>query len=112
MKNAKAIFALVLVGTLIYTVYMIAPCYFSNWQFQDDIASLAKFPGTMDDEALRLDAVKKAAAHGILLTSDQILVVREGNLVTITADYSVHVDLHFKQMDLDMHATSAKGNNN
>src|SRR5579859_4319227 len=79
MKNAKAIFALVLVGTLIYTVYMIAPCYFSNWQFQDDIASLAKFPGTMDDEALRLDAVKKAAAHGILLTSDQILVVREGN---------------------------------
>ena len=96
----------------VYLCIQVIPPYFNNYQFQDSIDEVARFSGvdpraTEDD--IRLKVYKSAQDYSIPLTAEQINVRRNGSEVAIWADYSVHLNIPVRPMDLDFHpATKAK----
>lgn len=96
----------------VYLCIQVIPPYFNNYQFQDSIEEVARFSGvdphaTEDD--IRLKVYKSAQDYSIPVTAEQINVRRNGTEVAIWADYSVHLDIPVRPMDLDFHpATKAK----
>lgn len=96
----------------IYLLLLVIPPYFHNYQFQDSIDETARFSGvdpraTEDD--IRQKVFKSAQDYDVPLTAEQINVRRNGTEVAIWADYSVHLNVLVRPMDLDFHpATKAK----
>ena len=96
----------------VYLLIQVIPPYFNNYQFQDSIEEVARFSGvdaraTEDD--IRLKAYKAAQDYNIPVTAEQINVRRNGTEIAIWADYSVHLNIPVRPMDLDFHpATKAK----
>lgn len=112
MKSLRSILGVGLAVVAIYVLWQVIPPYFHNYQFQDAIEETARFSGidarTTEDD-IRMKAFKSAQEYDVPLTADQIKVTLNGSEVAIWADYTVHVDLPLRPLDLDFHpATKAK----
>jgi hypothetical protein len=108
MKSLRAIFGIVFIVAVVYSTFLLVPPYYSNYQFQDVITSEARLntytQKTEDD--MREYLWRKAKDFDIPVTKDQINVVREGKSVSISVDYTVHVDLPGYPLDLQFHPAS------
>jgi hypothetical protein len=101
----------VIVGGM-YVAIKVAPPYFYNYEFQDDIRDEATrdsySPKTEGD--IRQAVLKKAQHYDIPLTEDGIQVQRLGSgysgTVIIKAPYIVHVDLPGYPLDLHFDAST------
>jgi hypothetical protein len=56
--------------------------------------------GNKTEDIIRDDVVKKALEYDIVLHPDQVIVRQDGRNTSISADYTVHVDLPFYPLDL------------
>ena len=111
MKTIKALFGLFVVVAMFYLAWKVLPPYFSNYQFQDELETQARYfsYGTPKSEQDIRDAIaKKAHEYDIPLTSDQVKVERMGPELAISADYTVHIDIPMYPFDL--HFTPATKN--
>jgi len=102
MRSLKALLAVVIFGGLIYSAYLIVPVYLSNYQFQDAIEEEARFDAYSQKTELDIrDAVfKKAQSLDLPLTAEQIKVQKLTNAVSISAAYTVHIDMPVHPFDL------------
>ena len=110
MKSIKALFGLFVVIAGMYLAWKVIPPYFHNYQFQDEVDNQARtlsysFPRKSEGE-VRDIILKKAHELDIPLTSEQITVGQVGNELTISANYTVHVDIPIYPFDMHFSAAS------
>ncbi len=105
MKTLKALFGLFVVVAVFYTLYLVVPPYFANYQFEDAINTEARLSAYSQKSAddIKATVIKKAHELEIPIQPEQVQVTRAGNEITISADYSVHVDLPGYPVDLNFH---------
>jgi hypothetical protein len=96
----------------IYLGAELVPVYYENYQFQDIVkteATLETYTSKPED-AIRDSLFKKAQSLDIPLTKDQIKVQRHGTMgtgsLTISAPYTVHLDLPGYAVDLHFDAST------
>jgi len=100
------IFTLLVLGALVFSGVKIVPPYFANYQFQDSIASEARFAiaNTKSAEQIRDDVWQKAQDLSIPVNKkEDIVVVVTRQEISISTDYSVPVDLIVYQFQLQFH---------
>ena len=96
----------------IYLGVELVPVYYENYQFQDMVKTEATLETytTKPEDAIRESLFKKAQSLDIPLTKDQIKVQRHGTTgtgsLTISAPYTVHLDLPVYPMDLHFDAST------
>ena len=102
MKTLKPYMGIALVLVAFYLMYMLVPPYFNNYRFDDWIASETRLGtyGAKDVDAIRDDVLKKASEYDIPLKADQIRIQQVGRNTSISAEYTIHVDLPFYPVDL------------
>lgn len=95
MKTVKSIIGLAVVAAIVMLVIGIAPPYFSNYQFKDDVLQEARFANVSippkSDEDIRSNLMRKAKEYDIPLKAEQIQINRSGSDVLISAPYTVNV---------------------
>lgn len=108
MKGIIGLLVLVIAG---YLAFAFMPPYFSKFQFNDDITSLARFAGptTKSEDDIRAEVMRKAKENDIPIKEEQIQVTREQQNVTIHAHYTYVVTLiGGKQVPLEFDLRSDK----
>jgi hypothetical protein len=109
MKTLKALIGILVVVSVFYVGYRVVPVYFNYYQFQDAMESEARLQSysTKTESDIRDSMWKKAQEYEIPLTSpEQIKVERTGNSVSISTQYTVHIDLPVHPFDLDFKPNS------
>ncbi|HWR16953.1 MAG TPA: DUF4845 domain-containing protein [Terriglobales bacterium] len=109
MKTIKALIALAVVVSAFYVGVKVVPVYFNYYQFQDAIeeeARIQSYTGKTESD-MRETVWKKAQQLELPLTSpEQIKVERQGTAVTISTEYTVHIDIPVHPFDLTFAPTT------
>jgi hypothetical protein len=108
MKTLKALLGLAVLVGAFYLAWMLVPPYFNNYELEDYMAQEARFNTytAKSETDMRESIYKKAQDLTIPLTREQINVQRISNGVSISADYTVHVDLPLYPIDMTFHPAS------
>ncbi len=108
MKTLRALAGIALIVAVIYGLWMMLPPYFRNYQLDDVVADEARMNTytVKSEEDIRQTIWRKAKDLDIPVTPEQINVRRLGNGVSISVDYSVHVELPVHPVDLHFHSDS------
>ncbi len=109
MKTLKLLIVFAVIAGAAYLAILVVPPYWNYYQFQDDIASEARINSyTTKSEADMRDAIwKKAKQYDLPLASeDDIKVQRQGNTVSISTQYTVHIAYPIHPFDLNFQATT------
>lgn len=107
--KAKGLLALVVLIALVFGIVKIVPIYVNNYDLQDAMQQEARFafnPNTglaKNSDEVRADIVKKVQTLGIPLQPDDIHVTDVAGKVTISAEYTITVDLIIYQLPLHFH---------
>lgn len=112
MKNLRIAFWLFVVGAAIYVGWMIAPAFIANYRLEesiDDSARSAAVNTQRTEDEIRTTVYQDARDLQIPLKAEDIKVERNGGDVTISADYTVHVELPVHPIDLQFHPSSKRG---
>lgn len=107
--KAKGLLALAILIVLVFSVVKIVPVYVNNYDLQDAMQQEARFafnPNTglaKNADDIRADIVKKVQTLGLPLTAQDIQVTDQSGKITISADYTITVDLVVYQLPLHFH---------
>jgi hypothetical protein len=102
----------VMVGT-VYLIGMLAPPFFSNYQFEDAIKTIAQMNtySSKSEDAIREEIFKKAQELDVPIAKERIKIVRTGSAyagsVSIDAPYTVHLNLPGYPLDLNFDPSSS-----
>ena len=110
MISMKAILYLAFIAAVIFACFKIIPVYVNNYQLNDYIQSQTPFWLTQRAtvEGIKKVILAKAADLDLPVAADDITVVANQNIVKISIDYHVPVDL--KVYTLQLHFTPASEN--
>jgi hypothetical protein len=105
-SKINLLLTLLILGSMIFVGFILAPPYFTNYQLQDAMKTEARFAGynRKTNDEIREDVWKKVQELGVPAKRDDIHVSNDSNTVQITIDYTVPVDLKFNQFNLEFHA--------
>jgi hypothetical protein len=98
---------IIILGAMAFCAVKVAPSFFANYQLNDAMTTEARFANstypkkTMDD--IQDDVFKKAQELGVPIRKEDVKVIMEGNLISITVDYSVTWDLIVTQITHQFH---------
>jgi hypothetical protein len=111
MGRIKKSVSLVVFLVAVYMGWTLIPIYLANYQFQDSIATIAKFAGSgvvpRTDDQIREDVLKRAKELDLPVTPEAIKISHEGSQAEISTDYTVVVDLiNGKKLTLQFNPTS------
>jgi hypothetical protein len=107
--GAKLSFAItvILLGVMAFGAIKVVPSWFANYQLQDAITTEARFATSTypkkTPEDIQGDVFKKAQELGVPAKKEDIKVTFDGNLITISLDYSVTYDLGVTQITHPFH---------
>jgi hypothetical protein len=108
----KLVFGIFVIVAGIYLGSELVPVYYENYQFQDIVkteATLETYTSKPEND-IRDTLYKKAQSLDIPLAKDQIKVQRHGTQgtgsLTISAPYTVHLDLAVYPVDLHFDAST------
>lgn len=106
-SRLNGILTLLILGVLVFVGVKIVPVYITNYQFHDAMLAEARFALSSypkkSDTDVQDDLYKEATKDGIDIKHDDIKVLINGSLVTITLDYAVPIDLKAYQFTLHFH---------
>jgi hypothetical protein len=112
MGTVKLVCGIFVIVAGLYLGTQLVPVYYENYQFQDIVkteATLETYTSKPEDD-IRDTLYKKAQGLDIPLTKDQIKVQRHGTQgtgsLTISAPYTVHLDLPGYPVDLHFDAST------
>lgn len=95
MKTVKALLGLAVLAAVVLFLVGVAPPYFANYQFKDDVAQEARFANVSNppksDEDMRNNLMRKAREYEIPIKQEQIQITRQGSEVLISIPYTVEV---------------------
>lgn len=94
-SKVQLLLGLAVTAILIVAAVRLVPLYANSYEFKDAIRTQAKFAGVerKSPEQIRDELFKKAQELNLPVPREQIQVVGRRGGVTITARYSVQVDL-------------------
>jgi hypothetical protein len=104
----KAIFGLLLLLLGGFVLYKVLPVYWDDFKLGrllEDQAVSSTY-STKSESAIATDIAQKASEFNLPLTPEQIVVQRGAGELTITAEYSVHVDMPLYPLDLKFKTAS------
>jgi len=106
-SKLKLLFALAVMGSMVFGAWKMIPPYFANYQLQDAIQSearfaLAAYPRKSDDD-IREDVWKKMQELDIPAKRESIKINVVNGAIEISVDYSVPIDLAVYQLSLSFH---------
>ena len=104
MDKLKTYLPILIFLALIYVGMKVVPPYFNNWQFTDFCESEARLDtyNTKPEADIKHDVMRNARDNDIPVTEDMVTVRRVvGVGVSISAHYTVHVDVPLHPFDLD-----------
>jgi hypothetical protein len=78
---------------LIYGLWTTVPIYLAKFQFEDELASIAKFSAEHSEDQLRAEVMKKAADIGVPLQPENVHITKDNGRVVINTSYTVVVKL-------------------
>jgi hypothetical protein len=113
MGSLKLVMGICIMVGSVYLIGVLAPPFFSNYQFQDSIKTIAQMNtySAKSEDAIREEVFKKAQELDVPIVKEQIKIVRTGTAyagsISIDAPYSVHVNLPGYPMDLNFDPSSA-----
>lgn len=102
MIRLKALLTILIVGGCVYVGSKVAPVYYTYYQFQSDLEQAAITESyTLRSEAqIQESVLARGRDYGIPLRLEQIRVRRAGNEISISAEYTIHLDLPLYPFDL------------
>jgi hypothetical protein len=103
MRLLKSLLTLVVLVLLGQALWQVVPPLFYNYQFQDAIrqeAMAASYNPRSSEDDIQENVLRKATDLNVPLTRDQIRVQRDGSRVSISAAYTVHVDVPWHPFDM------------
>jgi hypothetical protein len=112
MGSLKMVSGIVVMVAAVYLIAVLAPPFFSNYQFEDAIRTEAQMDtyNTKTEDQIRDAIFKKAQDLDVPLTREQIKVQRSGvtgtGSISIEAPYIVHVSLPGYPLDLNFNPTT------
>jgi Domain of unknown function (DUF4845) len=97
---------LILLGSMIFAGVMLIPPYVTNYQLQDAMNTEARFAGynRKTEEDIREDIWKKVQELGVPAKRTDIHITNETGTTQITVNYTVPINMIFKQYDWEFHA--------
>ena len=96
---------LLVLGAMAFAAFKIVPAYFADYQLKDAMGTEARYAQVNRKNAndVQDDVWKKIQELGIPAKKEDIRVITEQGLVTISVSYTVPVDLMVTQHDLVFH---------
>jgi hypothetical protein len=97
---------LIILGSMIFVGVMLVPPYFTNYQLQDAMNTEARFAGynRKSEEEIREDVWKKVQELGVPAKRSDIHITNDSSTTQITLNYTVPINMIFKQYDWEFHA--------
>lgn len=108
MGKLKSIFGLLLVVVVAVLAWKIAPVYYAKYQFEDFLDTQSKVESYTphSEEMIAETFARRAQELGIPLTASEIKVQRNGNELSVQADYSVTIDVPIHPFEMTFHVTT------
>jgi len=113
MGSMKLVLGICAIVATVYLIGELAPPFFSNYQFQDAITTIAQMNtySAKPEDAIREEVFKKAQELDVPIVKEQIKIVRSGSAyagsVSIDASYTVHLNLPGYPLDLNFDPSSS-----
>jgi hypothetical protein len=112
MGSLKLVSGIVVMVAAVYLIAMLAPPFFSNYQFEDAIRTEAQMDtyNTKTEDQIRDAIYKRAQDLDVPVSREQIKVQRTGvtgtGSISIEAPYIVHISLPGYPVDLNFDPAS------
>jgi hypothetical protein len=102
MIRLKALLTILIVGGGIYVGSKVGPAYYTYYQFQSDLeqAAVTESYSSRSEAQIQESVMARGRDYGIPLRLEQIRVRRDGNELSISAEYTIHFDLPIYPFDL------------
>jgi hypothetical protein len=110
--TVAGILLFLVVAAILFVTYKLFPPYIDNYRFQDSIETIARTStyGSVTENDIRDEVLSEAADLGIPLDEARLAVQKRGGTVSISAPYSLTIDLLVRQVDLEF--SPSAGNRN
>lgn len=111
MQRLKALIGVFIVVAFFYLAWKIMPPYIEEYQFQEEIQSIARNNeySPLDENGIRDQVKRKINDIGVPLNPESVAIIKAGTDVTIGANYTVHVDAVLYPFDLSFHPATKNG---
>ena len=110
MASFKAVLAVVLFVALIFLGIKLVPPYISNYQFQDEIGSIARiatYAQAKTEQDVRNDVLAKAKELGLPVKEEQVTVAKGAYGISIEVKYNVQVEVPGHTFNLEFNPASS-----
>ncbi len=111
MKSVRLLLGILLIVAVVYLSWKVVPAYFANYQFQEDVDDVARTSAMnmrKAPEDIKAMVLQKARSREIPVDAEDIIVTRNGADVSISAQYTVHVDVPVYPFDLNFNASTKR----
>lgn len=111
MQRLKALFGIFLVVAFFYLAWKILPPYIQEYQFQQEIQSIARNSeyANVDENGIRQQVKQKISDFNIPVNPEAVVINKSGFDVSIGVNYSVHIDAVLHPFDLQFHPSTKNG---
>src|SRR5579859_4486545 len=111
MQRLKALIGVFIVVAFFYLAWKIMPPYIEEYQFQEEIQSIARNNeySPLDENGIRDQVKRKITDIGVPVNPESVAIIKAGTDVTIGANYTVHVDALLYPFDLSFHPATKNG---
>jgi len=94
-----------------YLGWKVLPSYIENYQFQQEIQSIARNNEytPLDENGIRDQVKRKITDIGVPVNPQDVLIQKVGSDVTIGTNYTVHIDAVFYPFDITFHPATRDG---
>ncbi len=103
MKQLKSLLGIAVVVGAFYLAWVLIPPYYNNYSFQQEVenqARSASYSQIATEQTVKDALAKKAKELDIPLGADDIHVEKNGETISIWAEYTVSVQTPVKTFDL------------
>ena len=111
MQRLKALLGVFVVVAFFYLAWKILPPYIQEYQFQQEIQSIARnsMYTLVDENGIRQQIKQKITDIGVPVNPESVVITKAGSDVTIGVNYTVHVDAMLYPFDLQFHPSTKNG---
>jgi hypothetical protein len=85
---------------VVYFGFRIGQVYWNNYSFQDEMRQQVRFAETLTDKQIHDRLVARADSLGLPEEAKDVSVVRKGRHISVSADYTVTVDLRLTKRSI------------
>ena len=100
-----------MVVAFFYLAWKILPPYIAEYQFQQEIQSIARNNeySPLDENGIRDQVKRKIVDIGVPVSPESVVIQKNGFDVTIGTNYTVHIDAILYPFDLNFHPATKNG---